>query len=93
MSVSESNSSRKRSQSSLDKYFAVTVTESVKKRRAGDETTLTFEDAAKTPDWSSINQNDMNISYAVIFTKEAAKRIFKKLESEIKYFSGSLAQV
>ena len=92
MSVSESNSGRKRSQSSLDKYFA--VTESVKKRRAGDETTLTFEDAAaKTPDWSSINQNDMNISYAVIFTKEAAKRIFKKLESEIKYFSGSLAQV
>ena len=91
MSVSESNSGRKRSQSSLDKYFA--VTESVKKRRAGDEATLTFEDAAKTPDWSSINQNDMNISYAVIFTKEAAKRIFKKLESEIKYFSGSLAQV
>ena len=92
MSVSESNSGRKRSQSVLDKYFA--VTESVKKRRAGDETTLTFEDAAaKTPDWSNINQNDMNISYAVIFTKEAAKRIFKKLESEIKYFSGSLAQV
>ena len=91
MSASESNSGRKRSQSVLDKYFA--VTESVKKRRAGDEATLTFEDAAKTPDWSSINQNDMNISYAVIFTKEAAKRIFKKLESEIKYFSGSLAQV
>ena len=52
-----------------------------------------FEDAAKTPDWSSINQNDMNISYAVIFTKEDARRIFKKLESEIQYFSGSLAQV
>ena len=91
VAVSESNSSRKRSQSSLDKYFV--VTESVKKRRTGDETTLTYDDAAKTPDWSSINQNDMNISYAVIFTKEAAKRIFKKLESEIKYFSGSLAQV
>ena len=91
MSASESNSRKKRSQSSLDKYFA--VTKSVKKRRTGDETALMFEDAAKTPDWSSINQNDMNISYAVIFTKEDARRIFKKLESEIQYFSGSLAQV
>ena len=91
MSASESISRKKRSQSSLDKYFA--VTESVKKRRTGDETALMFEDAAKTPDWSSINQNDMNISYAVIFTKEDARRIFKKLELEIQYFSGSLAQV
>ena len=97
MSASESKSGSKRSQRSLDQYFARTGC--VKKRKIGDEegkeitTSRLFEEAAKTPDWSNINQNDMNISFAVIFTKEAAKGIFKKLESEIEYFSGALAQV
>ena len=95
MSASRYNSGSKRSQSSIDKYFA--RTECVKKRKTEDEDGITqlllLEEAAKTPDWSNINQNNMNISFAVMFTKEAAKRIFKKLESEIEYFSGELAQV
>ena len=87
----------RRRQSSLDKYF--TQKEFVKKRRTEDEewvqSSKKFEDAAavKTPDWSSIKKNNLNISFAVIFPNAAAIRIFKKLELEIEYFSGALAQV
>ena len=82
-------------QSSLDKYF--TQKECVKKRKTEDEewvqSSKKFEDAVKTPDWSSIKKNNLNISFAVIFPNAAAIRIFKKLELEIEYFSGALAQV
>ena len=85
----------RRRQSSLDKYF--TQKECVKKRRTEDEegvqSSKKFEDAVKTPDWSSIKKNNLNISFAEIFPNDAAIRIFEKLESEIEYFSGALAQV
>ena len=90
-----SESGVRRRQCSLDKYF--TQKECVKRRRTEDadgvQTSDMFENAAKTPDWSIINQYNLNISSAVIFSKDAAIRIFKKLESEIEYFSGALAQV
>ena len=95
MSSSESNSGIKRSQCSLDKFF--TQTECVKKKRTEEEeggnNSAMLDDVDKNPVWSKINQNNINISYAVIFHKDAAKRIFKNLELEIKYFSGALAQV
>ena len=75
-----SESGVRRRQCSLDKYFA--QKECVKKRRTeeseGVQTSEMFEDAAaKTPDWSSINQNNLNISSAVIFSKDVSIRIFK----------------
>ena len=43
--------------------------------------------------WTHINENNLNISYAVILTSDECKDIFAKLEEELEYYSGSLAQV
>ena len=48
---------------------------------------------SKETSWTHINENDLNISYAVILSSEECKDIFIKLEDEIEYYSGSLAQV
>ena len=63
-----SESGVRRRQCSLDKYF--TQKECVKKRRTEDaegvQTSDMFEDAAKTPDWLIINQNNLNI-YSLLY--------------------------
>jgi len=46
-----------------------------------------------SPSWSHINQNNLKISYAVIFGNRDSNAIFSTLESEIEYFTGDLAKV
>lgn len=46
------------------------------------------------PKWTSIHENDLNISYAVIFhQKDVRFDYFKLLEEEVEYFSGELSTV
>ena len=43
--------------------------------------------------WTHITANNLNISYAVVLTKVDCRDIFAKLEAEVEYLTGHLAQV
>ena len=90
-------------QSSLEKYFVrkdcgkkrKTEAEEAEEDDVDDEDDGigSCEDALENPDWLRIKENNLNVSYANIFSRDSANKIFKKLESEIIYFTGELAQV
>ena len=87
-------------QSSLEKYFVRKDCGKKRKTEAEeddeedeDDGIGSCEDALENPDWLRIKENNLNVSYATIFSRDTAKKIFKKLESEIIYFTGELAQV
>ena len=43
--------------------------------------------------WTTVNHDNLNINYAVIFNKKTCQQIFRDLEDEIEYFTGELAEV
>ena len=86
-------------QSSLEKYFVrkdcgkKRKTEAEVEEADEDDGIGRYEDALENPDCLRIKENNLNVSYATIFSRDTANKIFKKLESEIIYFTGELAQV
>ena len=87
-------------QSSLEKYFVRKDCGKKRKTEAEEDDEVdeddgigSCEDALENPDWLRIKENNLNVSYATIFSRDTANKIFKKLESEIIYFTGELAQV
>jgi hypothetical protein len=47
----------------------------------------------KPLDWTHITRNKLNISYSIIMSKKVCQDMFAKLETEVEYFTGHLAQV
>ena len=84
---SESSSLKTKKQKTISGYFSSkAVIKSSLSSPAGE-----VED--KETRWTHLNENNLNISHAIILSKKACSDILAKLETEIEYFTGSLAQV
>ena len=75
------------------KKIKTSESEQLKEVTAKINTKDTVSNFLVTPSWSHINQNNLKISYAVIFENKVSNAIFSILESEIEYFTGDLAKV
>ena len=67
--------------------------EEMKEVNVKTETKESVSNFLASPSWSHINQNNLKLSYAVIFGNIDSNAIFSTLESEIEYFTGDLAKV
>ena len=79
----------KKRQSSLLNYFPEKAVKVNKESEEDPSDVISI----KCPEWTDVNRNNLNISYAVVLDKLSCQKLFDSLEREIEYFQGELAQV
>ena len=93
MSCDKSGTSGQKKQRNILSFFP-TDEKGVKLEKPNDEEEdETVELGIKCPEWTEVNRDNLNISYAVVLSKASCQKMFDKLEEEIEYFQGELAMV
>ncbi|XP_067144289.1 DNA oxidative demethylase ALKBH2-like isoform X2 [Centruroides vittatus] len=64
-----------------------------KKRKKSDDDSIFESLEINSLKWKKIENINLNLSYAILFTKKQADNIFSQLEKDIKYFSNDLLKV